>query len=141
MKSRQTYRASRLVPVFAKRCHLILSVDDEPSVLYTRLRILQDAGYDVLNAGCGEQALHLFNAFPVDLVLLDYVMPGINGAVVAQEMRHRKGHVPIILVSAFMPEGILALVDGFVEKGNGPLPLLEIIRRQLRSSAGKKLPA
>ena len=69
---------------------LILSVDDEPGILVTRQLILENAGYEVLSAADGEQALHLFRAHAVDLVLLDYVMPGMDGGVVAQEIKNAK---------------------------------------------------
>ena len=123
--------SSPLLRDFGEHCSLILSVDDEPSVLYTRYKILQASAYNVLNAVDGEQALQLFASFPVDLVLLDYVMPGIDGTVVAREMKRVKRNVPVILVSAFVPKEIHALADDIVEKGNGPLPLLEAIRGHL----------
>ena len=71
---------------------VILSVDDEPSILFTRHKLLQAAGYDVLSAADGEQALHFFAMHAVDLVLLDYAMPGIDGGIVAREMKaqHQK---------------------------------------------------
>ena len=53
----------------------ILSVDDEPGILFTRQKLLQNAGYEVLSAADGEQALHFFTAHDVDLVLLDYLLP------------------------------------------------------------------
>ncbi len=55
---------------------IILSVDDEAGVLYSRQKLLQAAGYDVLSAADGEQALDFFASAPVDLVVLDYSMPG-----------------------------------------------------------------
>src|SRR5271166_3474288 len=78
----------------------ILSVDDEPGILFTRQRLLENAGYEVLSAADGEQALHFFTANPIDLVLLDYLMPHMDGGVVAQEMKNRKPLVPVIVVSA-----------------------------------------
>jgi CheY-like chemotaxis protein len=58
---------------------LILSVDDEPGILRSRKLILEAAGYDVLNASSGAQALGIFSTVLVDLVVLDYAMPGVNG--------------------------------------------------------------
>jgi CheY-like chemotaxis protein len=63
---------------------LILSVDNEPALLYFRWKILQREGYDVLNAACGQHALQIFAAHTADLVLLAYQMPGMNGGIVAQ---------------------------------------------------------
>src|ERR1700690_3646960 len=79
---------------------LILSVDDEPGILVSRQLILESQGDQVLTAIDGEQALSMFAAQPVDLVLLDYIMPGINGGVVAKEMKNRDPRVPVVIVSA-----------------------------------------
>src|SRR5437588_8171187 len=62
-------------------CCLILSVDDDLRLLCTRQAILEQAGYEVLSAKDGIEALSLFRAHPVDLVLLDYVMPNLYGSV------------------------------------------------------------
>ena len=113
---------------------LILSVDDERTILYTREVILQREGYDVLSAPDGEQALRLFSAHEIDLVLLDFVMPGLDGGVVARRMKLHNPQVPLIMVSAnHVPEGALACTDAFVHKGDGPLLLLQQIQRLLAS--------
>lgn len=99
---------------------LILSVDDEPAILLTRQQILEDMGYEVLSACDGEQALHQFSNQPVNLVLLDYLMPRKDGGVVAREMKQRKPSVPIILVSASpIPAETLGYVDHRIDKGQG----------------------
>ena len=66
---------------------LILCVDDEFNGLEGRKMLLEDAGYKVLVATTGADALQLFASHPVDLVLLDYHMPGMNGDVVAEHMK------------------------------------------------------
>jgi CheY-like chemotaxis protein len=76
----------------------ILSVDDEPGILSSREWLLQHEGYHVLNAMEGEQALKLFQENPVDMVLLDYLMPGMDGGVVAQEMKRLRPDVPVIII-------------------------------------------
>ncbi len=112
---------------------LILSVDDEPTILYTREIILQREGYDVLSAPNGEEALRMFAAHAVNLVLLDYVMPGMDGGIVAQKMKEHKPSVPVIMVSAnHIPEEALASAECVVPKGDGPLLLLKTIRQFLR---------
>jgi CheY-like chemotaxis protein len=70
---------------------LILSVDDEPGIVVSRQLVLESAGYEVLSAADGEQALQMFAQRWVDLVLLDYVMPGMNGGVVARKISSRTG--------------------------------------------------
>lgn len=123
-------------PVSRNGNWLVLSIDDEPLVLYTRQKLLEAAGYDVLSAIDGEQALRFFAAASVDLVVLDYAMPGMNGAMVAQEMKARRPLVPVMLVSAALPEQkTLRNVDCFVRKAEGPALLLEKIRQLLVCSA------
>lgn len=114
---------------------LILSVDDEAAILFTRQRILESAGYEVVSAGDGEQALHIFAALPIDLVLLDYLMPGMDGGVVAQQMKAHKPNVPVIMVSASpVSQGTLTCADCRIDKGQGPEFLLETIGRLLLES-------
>src|SRR5437763_155047 len=107
-----------------KRSRLILSVDDEPIILYTRKEILELQGYTVLSALDGEDALELFDAHPViDLVLLDYAMPGMNGLALAREIKSRRASVPIFMVSAHEATVIqmdISCVDSCISKGSGP---------------------
>src|SRR5689334_19784857 len=119
------------VPFTSSRSHskLILSVDDEPNILYTRQAILELEGYNVLSATDGEDALELFDAHPViELVLLDYAMPGMDGLTVAREMKTRRPAVPVFIVSAHeatLAKMNLAGVDCLISKGTGPAYLLE----------------
>jgi CheY-like chemotaxis protein len=115
------------------RSKLILSVDDEPNILYTRQAILEAEGYHVLSASDGEDALELFDAHPVtDLVLLDYAMPGMDGITVALQMKSRRPSVPIFMISAHyaaLSKISLSCVDCVISKGNGPAYLLERINQ------------
>jgi CheY-like chemotaxis protein len=111
---------------------LILSVDDEPGILASRQLILENEGYEVLSATDGEQALRMFAGQPVDLVLLDYVMPGMDGGAVAKEIKNHNPQVPIVLVTASpVEEQTLGCVDCFISKGDGPALLLAKIKQLL----------
>ena len=115
---------------------LILSVDDDLGVLASRFHLLQDAGYAVLSASDGAQALQFFGENPVDLVLLDYNMPVMPGDLVAQAMKAYKPNVPVILVSGTeVPERALAEVNSYIRKAEGPDRLLLIIQELLGSGA------
>ena len=122
---------------------IILSVDDEPSILTLRQLTLQLAGYQVLNAADGHAALKTFMAGPVDLVLLDYYMPGLNGAQVAAQMKSLRPAVPILMLSASLrlPAPALEHVDYFIDKGQGPEVMLEKIDRLLSPTAMAARPA
>ena len=112
---------------------LILCVDDEFNGPEGRKMLLQEAGCKVLGATSGADALQLFASHPVDLVLLDYHMPGMNGDVVAEHMKAGQSDVPIALLSADdgLPESALRWVDGFVSKSESPTNLLQIVEHLL----------
>jgi CheY-like chemotaxis protein len=109
------------------RSHLILCVDDEVVGLRVRKILLERAGYQVLTAADGYSGLELFQAYPVDAVVLDYSMPGMHGGEVARKMRQTKPQVPILLLSAYvgLPVEVCSLVDVYVTKGEGAPALLE----------------
>ena len=74
----------------------------------------------------------MFAGKPVDLVLLDYVMPGMDGGVVAEAMKNHNPRVPVVLVSASpVEEQSLGCVDCFINKGDGPALLLARIKQLL----------
>lgn len=111
---------------------LILSVDDELGVLYARYKLLDAAGYAVLSASDGVQALGIFGQQKVDLVLLDYALPQMDGGVVAEAMKTYRPHVPVVIVSgAEVPKQCLSICDGHVQKGDDPEQLLRTIRQLL----------
>jgi CheY-like chemotaxis protein len=108
-------------------------VDDEWNGLEGRKMLLEEAACMVLVATCGAEALQLFASNPVDLVLLDYHMRGMNGDVVAEHMKAVQPEVPIALVSADdgLPESALKWVDAFVSKSESPANLLQIVEHLL----------
>jgi CheY-like chemotaxis protein len=110
---------------------VILCVDDEVTGLSVRKMFLESQGYVVLTAENGPDALALFSSEAIGLVVLDYAMPGMDGGVVAKEMKSLKPEVPIILLSAYLdlPEETLTLVDQYVTKGEPPPVLLQAIAK------------
>jgi CheY-like chemotaxis protein len=112
---------------------LILCVDDEWNGLQGRKMLLEEARCKVLVATSGADALQLFTSHPIDLVLLDYHMPGMNGDVVAEQMKAGQPDVLIALLSADdgLPESALRWVDAFVSKSESPANLLQIVEHLL----------
>lgn len=124
-----------------KRNAVVLCVDDEPVGLSVRKMTLESQGYCVLTAENGSQGLAIFSAKPVDLVILDYKMPGMNGDVVAEKMKRLKPSVPILMLSAYvdLPSETLALVDKNLTKGERPQAMLNAIAQLLdKSCRGSK---
>jgi DNA-binding response OmpR family regulator len=125
------------LPAHARK--VILSVDDEPGILCTRKQILKAANYEVINAIDGETALEVFDAIPnIDLILLDFAMPGMDGGTVAREMKRRRPSVPICMVTAheaMVAKMTMVCVDCIIPKGTGPVYLLEKINQMLGSAS------
>ena len=110
----------------AEESHLVLCVDDELVGLQVRKILLERAGYRVLIAPDGPVGLEVFEKEPVDIVVLDYSMPGMHGGEVATRMRLIKPSVPILLLSAYvgLPSEVTSLVDLYMTKGEGAEMLL-----------------
>ena len=106
--------------------NLILCVDDEVVGLRVRKVVLERAGYLVLTAQNGQDGLELFHQNPVNAVVLDYSMPGMQGDELAARMRQSKPEVPIVLLSAYviLPTKVTDLVNLHLTKGAGVQMLL-----------------
>src|ERR1700751_2952589 len=107
----------------------ILCIDDHWNGLLGRKMLLEENGYEVLEATNGDEGLKLFSSRAVDAVILDYQMPGMNGDVVATKMKRVKSAVPIMLLSAYgpPPERKLKAVDTFVSQPRPPTILLSTL--------------
>lgn len=112
---------------------VILCVDDETTGLEIRKLTLESQGYRVLITDSGAQGLTIFSSEAIDLVILDYKMPGMNGDVVAERMKRLKPSVPILMLSAYvdLPRETLALVDVYLTKGEGPIAMLKAVAELL----------
>ena len=107
----------------------ILLVDDRREHLALVSALLERRGYCVLTALSGPAALTLFTIAPIDLVVLDYYMPGMDGGATAHELRRIRPEVPIIIFSGALtlPDRVMAMVDGFVSTSEEPRVLLRTI--------------
>jgi CheY-like chemotaxis protein len=117
----------------SKSPSLVLCIDDELIGLKVRKILLERAGYTVMSALEGEEGINIFAREPIEAVVLDYAMPGMNGAQVASRMREIKPGVPILLLSAYLglPAEVTALVDVYMTKGEGAPALLKKLRSML----------
>ena len=106
---------------------VILCVDDTPSLLEGRKMLLEAAGYLVLTATNGKEAVKAFVSSSVDLVLLDYHLPEMNGAVAAARMKDARPDVPIVILSSDerLPPDDLQTVDCFISKSEPIVSFLE----------------
>ncbi|MDE1156410.1 MAG: response regulator [Acidobacteriaceae bacterium] len=106
---------------------LVLCVDDEKVGLQVRKLLLERSGYSVLTAPDGPAGIAVFSENPVQAVVIDFAMPGMDGGQVAAEMRRLKPEVPILLLSAYLglPPESTQHVDIYMTKGEGAPALLE----------------
>ncbi len=120
----------------------ILLVDDEASIrriLETRLKMV---GYDVFTAADGEEAVNAFNKHNPDLVVLDVMMPKMDGYGVTREIR-RTSDVPIIILTALgdVSERITGLelgADDYVIKPFSPKELEARVKAVLRRTNNRE---
>jgi len=116
----------------------ILTADDDPQLLRLMTRNLQLEGYDVLGASDGELALELIESNPPDLVLLDVMMPKMDGFTVCYRVREFSS-VPIIIVTARGQDqdkvrGLDLGADDYLTKPFSVDELLARVRAVLRRS-------
>jgi DNA-binding NtrC family response regulator len=78
----------------------ILVIDDEPTLRNSLEVALKASGYDVMTTRTGEEGLELFRAENFDLILLDHLLPGINGDDVLREIKQRDSEIPVIIMTA-----------------------------------------
>jgi DNA-binding response OmpR family regulator len=79
----------------------ILIVDDEPNQLRSLAIGLRLEGFDVFEATESEQALRLLEEEPMDLAIVDLMMPGVNGLELTRRLRFRHPGVLVVLTSAY----------------------------------------
>lgn len=79
----------------------VLIIDDSPTEVYKLTTILEKNGYSVEVAETGDQGLEMAKASPPDLILMDVVMPGLNGFQATRQLSRAKetADIPVVIVS------------------------------------------
>jgi len=121
----------------------ILVIDDEPSITNLVSAYLKPEGYEVLTAADGNSGLKAARVFKPDLIILDLMLPGIDGIELLSRLRRKSG-VYIIMLTARTEEtdkivGLSVGADDYVTKPFSPRELVARVKaalRRLKSGAG-----
>lgn len=114
----------------------ILVVDDNKEIVFSLGKLLEYEGYRVLKAYDGLEALETLKDHTVDLILLDVMMPKLNGLSALMKIRENN-QIPVIILSAKTQEsdkvsGLVMGADDYVEKPYNPAELTARVAAQLR---------
>ncbi len=123
----------------------ILVVDDEPKIVRLLSEYLERAGFRVVVAADGDAAVSVFRREKPDLVLLDLMIPGIDGLDVTRAIR-RDGETPIIMVTALSEEtdrlvGLELGADDYIAKPFSPREVVARVKAVLRRARGAAVAA
>lgn len=114
----------------------ILVVDDNREIVYSISELLKYEGYDIVKAYDGMEALEAVEANKIDLILLDVMMPRLNGLSALMKLReHHK--IPVIILSAKTEEsdkvsGLILGADDYISKPYNSAELIARVKAQLR---------
>ena len=119
--------------------HHVLVVDDEPQIRRALRLVLRANGYEVTEVGAGEAAIDALATSTFDLVILDLMLPGLDGVEVCRRVR-QWSELPVVVLSAYGEEEIKVRAldegaDDFVTKPFSAPELLARMRRALRRVA------
>jgi len=119
----------------------VLVVDDEPTVREVVASYLRRDGHDVAEAGDGNTALELLESDPPDLLVLDMMLPGVNGLDILRRVR-AAGSIPVIMLTARAEEsdrvaGLELGADDYVVKPFSPRELAARVNGVLRRTSGR----
>ncbi|NLA75762.1 MAG: response regulator, partial [Deltaproteobacteria bacterium] len=119
----------------------ILFVDDEDLILEVGMRMLEKLGYTVDTAGNGKEAVKFYqeNRDDIDVIILDMIMPGMNGSEAFEKLKEIKSDVKVLLSSGYSINGQAASIiekgcKGFIQKPFDLKQLSQKIKEVLESS-------
>lgn len=119
----------------------VMVVDDDQDLAEMLGIVLNGAGIEVDLVSRGDEAIEVFRNNPADLVLLDIMLPGLDGIEVCKEIRKQSTRVPIVMLTAKgdthdIVKGLEAGADDYMVKPFKPSELVARIRTRLRRSSG-----
>lgn len=121
----------------------VLIVDDEPNMRWVLQEALEKAGYHVVGAGSGEEALATLGSGPVDLVILDLKLKGMDGLSTLREVHARWPGVVVLILTAYgtVATAVEAMQSGASDYLRKPFDVEEILFKVSRSLERRALQA
>jgi len=122
----------------------ILLVDDDPDFVEATKAVLESRPYEIITALSGEEGLQKARAEKPDLVLLDIIMPGVDGFQVCQQLKKdpQLAKIPVIMITSFserymetslaVSQGLSLEAEDFIDKPVAPTELLIQVDKWLR---------
>ncbi len=109
----------------------ILIIEDDPDIAQLIAMHVSEAGYQAIHADSGEQGLHEIETSSVDLLVLDLMLPGINGLEVCKKVRKQNERIPILMLTAKSTEldRVLGLELGADDYLTKPFSVVELMAR------------
>lgn len=128
------FRAVNLVvnlPPTLRKMKTVLLVDDDPATIEAWTICMQDADCTVLCAYDGNAALALLAEHPVDIVVSDWMMPGLGGALLCQTMKNDTAfaRIPFLMISGHPNPPAFVSYDGYLQKPVDMETLLSAVNR------------
>jgi two-component system nitrogen regulation response regulator NtrX len=91
----------------AMKKNKVLIVDDQPGMTETLADILEDEGCEVILATNGIQAIQRIAEHRVDMVLMDVIMPGMNGVETFRKLKQMRPHTPVVMMTGYQVEHLI----------------------------------
>jgi CheY-like chemotaxis protein len=122
----------------------ILCIDDSRAILEIHRALLESKGYRVVTALDGPTGIALSREHSIDVVVLDFNMPGMDGNEVAQVLTQEQPALPVVVWSGYpdaIPESLRWFAYAVLQKSDGLEPLLAVVESLVKAgSASKRVP-
>ena len=107
----------------------VMVVDDDPDLRWTLQEILRDEGLHVITAVDGSQAIHKASENPIDLILMDVQMPGINGVDAFIEIKEILPECVVVIMTGYAVESLIqkAISEGALTCLSKPVSIEQIL--------------
>ena len=108
---------------------IVLCIDDHTSSLVLRRIILENAGFSVLTAETATAGLALLRQSQVNLAIVDYFLPDMDGTALATEIKALRPELKVLMLSGTIEEPGMRSIDAFLTKGGTTKEFLQVVHK------------